>query len=389
MISVKELLTLPALQGTVVLAGKIGLNRSVRHVTVMEVPDIKRWLKGNEFLLTSFYSVRKSEDEQCAIIKELQDTCACIAVKTGQYVNCLTPKVLETADQFGIPLLQIPYQSNYIDILMSVMNRIMVDEGREEILHRFLSDVIYENYSDRDAMLERGRLLGMDLVGNSFAVLRLSQRQTEVNQRQLSARSQDLWQYLDARDGILHCCRVNWHNGYLLLVEGRDASALCQTLKKALKEDILRSVAGLDPLEHVFCVGRAGLGLDQLRRSYHDAVRAGQTGTQLYADRFLFFYDEIKPFCSLHDILSREDGGAFAELLAPVDNTDMLETVSMYFACNGDPDEIARRLYVHKNTVKYRLGRLEEKTGLHLNQPRESFLLYLAVLAMRFRDSQK
>ena len=388
MISVKELLSLPALQGTVVLAGEAGLNRPVRHVTVMEVPDIKRWLKGNEFLLTSFYSVRKSEDAQCSIIEELQDTCACIAVKIGQYVERLSQKVLDTADQYGIPLLQIPYESNYIDILMSVMNRIMIDEGCEEILHRYLSDIIYENYSEWDSMLERGRLLGMDLSGNSFAVLRLSQRHPEVDQRQFRARSWDLQQYLEGRDGILRCYRVNWHNSNLLLTEGSDLSALNETLKKALREDVLRRVTGLDPMEHVLCVGRAGQGLDQLRRSYHDCVRAGRTGIQLYANQFLFFYDAIRPFCSLHDILSREEGGAFSELLSNVGNLDILETISMYFACNGDLDEIARQLFVHRNTVKYRLGRLEEKTGLHLNQPRESFLLYLAVLAMRFRNSQ-
>lgn len=388
MISVKELLSLSALQGTVVLAGEEGLNRPVRHVTVMEVPDIKRWLKGNEFLLTSFYSVRKSEDAQCAIIEELQDTCACIAVKMGQYVECLSQKVLKTADQYGIPLLKIPYESNYIDILMSVMNRIMVDEGREEILHRYLSDIIYENYSERDSMLERGRLLGMDLSGNSFAVLRLSQRHPEADQRHLRARSRDLQQYLEGRDGILRCYRVNWHKSHLLLAEGNDLNALSETLKKVLKEDVLCREAGLDPMEHVLCVGRTGQSLDQLRRSYHDCVRAGRTGVQLFADQFLFFYDVISPFCSLHDILSREEGGAVSGLLSKVDNSDMLETISMYFACNGDLDEIARQLYVHKNTVKYRLGRLEEKTNLHLNQPRESFLVYLAVLARRFRNSQ-
>ena len=41
-------------------AGHNGLERKVEHVTVMEVPDIKRWLKGNDFLITSYERVSRS-----------------------------------------------------------------------------------------------------------------------------------------------------------------------------------------------------------------------------------------------------------------------------------------------------------------------------------------
>ena len=42
------------MRGVRVVAGEEGLFRKVEHVTVMEVPEIKRWLKGNDFLITSF-----------------------------------------------------------------------------------------------------------------------------------------------------------------------------------------------------------------------------------------------------------------------------------------------------------------------------------------------
>ena len=74
MAKVKDLLCIPVLKDIKILAGKSGLDRPVEHVTVMEVPDIKRWLKGNDFLITSFYSVRKGVEEQCRLIEELGNT---------------------------------------------------------------------------------------------------------------------------------------------------------------------------------------------------------------------------------------------------------------------------------------------------------------------------
>lgn len=104
MAKVSDVLKLSVMRGVRVVAGEEGLFRKVEHVTVMEVPEIKRWLKGNDFLITSFYSVRKSEEDQCALIRDLADTCCCIAVKTGQYVKTVAESVKRAADEVGLPV---------------------------------------------------------------------------------------------------------------------------------------------------------------------------------------------------------------------------------------------------------------------------------------------
>ena len=104
MAKVSDVLKLSVMRGVRVVAGEEGLFRKVEHVTVMEVPEIKRWLKGNDFLITSFYSVRKSEEDQRALIRDLADTCCCIAVKTGQYVKTVAESVKRAADEVGLVL---------------------------------------------------------------------------------------------------------------------------------------------------------------------------------------------------------------------------------------------------------------------------------------------
>ena len=44
-ISVREALELPSLSPARVLAGEAGLERRIRSVNMMEVPDIERWLR--------------------------------------------------------------------------------------------------------------------------------------------------------------------------------------------------------------------------------------------------------------------------------------------------------------------------------------------------------
>ena len=140
MAKVSDVLKLPVMRGVRVLAGEAGLSGKVEHVTVMEVPEIRQWLKGNDFLITSFYSVRKSEEEQCALIREVADICCCIAVKTGPYVACISERVREEADEVGLPILELPEALPYIDIIVNVMNLIFEEEGNSAILEKYVKD---------------------------------------------------------------------------------------------------------------------------------------------------------------------------------------------------------------------------------------------------------
>lgn len=46
-------------------------------------------------------------------------------------------------------------------------------------------------------------------------------------------------------------------------------------------------------------------------------------------------------------------------------------------------------MHTHRNTIKYRLHRLQELTGLDLKNPKDNFKLYLAVLARKLHSAQR
>ena len=224
MAKVSDVLKLPVMRGVRVLAGEAGLSGKVEHVTVMEVPEIRQWLKGNDFLITSFYSVRKSEEEQCALIREVADICCCIAVKTGPYVACISDRVREEADEVGLPILELPEALPYIDIIVNVMNLIFEEEGNSAILEKYVKDILYENYSDRVLMAERGRLFGMDVEHDWFAAVVINFRKMVVPDEQdwkgIRFFARAVLGLFRERAEITECIRIPLKKGYLLLAEG-------------------------------------------------------------------------------------------------------------------------------------------------------------------------
>ena len=58
----------------------------------------------------------------------------------------------------------------------------------------------------------------------------------------------------------------------------------------------------------------------------------------------------------------------------------LIETLSTWLELGTSIEATARALFVHPNTVRYRLGQIAELTGLTPTQPRDAFTLHIALI---------
>lgn len=391
MASVEEILRLPVLRGVKVVAGEGGLNKQVKAVTVMEVPDVKRWLNGNEFLITSFYCAKDDEQAQCSLLEDLTDTCSCVAVKTGQYLKEIPESMKAIANRYRLPLLEIPYTVSYINVIVSVMDRVFQEQGNDAILEKYVKDIIYENYNDQILMKERGRLFGLE-VTNAFITVNLSFRNkytpTEAERRELYALAGKLKQIFGTAKDIKNCFLISLKKGYLLLIEGDSEETIANLTEHILNEELISNELMMGT-SNIFCtVGSAGRGMDGIRNSYSLSYKTMRLGKALYPQHFLWFYRKLSVFCALEDVVTKEGGRIFKETLSKIHNEELLETLNAYFENNSNIGLTAEALFTHRNTVKYRLDRVEEITGLNLKNPDDCFKVYLAILAAKLNELQ-
>lgn len=66
--------------------------------------------------------------------------------------------------------------------------------------------------------------------------------------------------------------------------------------------------------------------------------------------------------------------------------TPLLDTASTYLDCGRSLEATSRVLFVHPNTVRYRLRRIEETIALDLSQPREAWVIQVALALGRISD---
>jgi DNA-binding PucR family transcriptional regulator len=61
--------------------------------------------------------------------------------------------------------------------------------------------------------------------------------------------------------------------------------------------------------------------------------------------------------------------------------SDLVQTLKTYFSAGGNASEAADRLYLHRNSMLYRLERIQKLTGLDLKDDRVALALRLGLLA--------
>lgn len=90
----------------------------------------------------------------------------------------------------------------------------------------------------------------------------------------------------------------------------------------------------------------------------------------------------------LHDLALSEDLAPFRALVGPLvehdqrRGSDLVRTLKVYFAASANASEAADRLFLHRNSMAYRLERIGKLTGLDLREPGQALALQLGLLSL-------
>ena len=107
-ITVKDVLEIAQAKGCTLAVGKERLNRVVRYVDCIEIPDMTAWMRPNVIYITTGYACSGTREEILALIRNLNKAkAAALAIKSrfiGQYLK----DALELAEEFRFPIILMP-----------------------------------------------------------------------------------------------------------------------------------------------------------------------------------------------------------------------------------------------------------------------------------------
>lgn len=283
------------------------------------------------------------------------------------------------------------------------------ERERSEVESRYsveaFTDVVQGNYQQPEEMLTRVRLLGYDLTQPQAAVIfELAALEPDFapgsTQAQWSRRVRDellrdwptSWIYSEARRVSallpLNSNSVNNANG----TNTEDENALMTRLERVQariqpgenNNSSNNATTGL-PLYSVG-IGRIARNLQAIPQAYREAQQALEIGRKLFGEGKLHSFAHFGIYRLLFHLNGQSELREFyTETLGPLLAADtrgdgaFIETLECYFRCNGNLSETARAMHFHRNSLLYRLSRIEEILGHSLEDSELRLSLQIAL----------
>ncbi|MBU5436524.1 PucR family transcriptional regulator ligand-binding domain-containing protein [Tissierella sp. MSJ-40] len=103
------------------IAGEKGLDRETQAVALFDAPDGYKWFKGKELVLSSGYLFK----DDIKLFKDViiflhSKNSTGMAIKTDRYLNEIPEEIINLCNDLGFPLINIPYNAAWIDIINAV-----------------------------------------------------------------------------------------------------------------------------------------------------------------------------------------------------------------------------------------------------------------------------
>lgn len=130
-----------------------------------------------------------------------------------------------------------------------------------------------------------------------------------------------------------------------------------------------------------------------LAEAGHGALRQARSalelGSPLHPDRRCYFYEDYAVYASLRAAANRIDlrellPTGLQELLDTDPSGESFHTLEVYLSTGGKKARAAELLYIHLNTLKYRLSTLSAKLDADLDDPATMFSLTHALHIVRY-----
>ncbi len=272
-------------------------------------------------------------------------------------------------------------------------------EQEQHMRGQLLEDVLTKRYGDEKVTLRSGQYVGFDFT-RRYAVFVIDADSLEnLLQHELLDSGEEEIQRLKQRAQQTIRESIHAWTGPLLLMNHsfgmvgmagiRDLTEWAR-LRKALRETVKKLNKEYPRLNFSAGVGRVKKGLAHADASWNEAKLALRAGRKRQGDDCTATFDELGVLCFLSELTEsramREYYDEKMRCLIEFDaqnNSELVKTLECYVACNGKLQATADMLFVHRNSVVYRLKKIKAITSTDLNNYEDLFNFQLC---LKLRD---
>ena len=379
-------------------AGEKGLWHLVRWIyfadclqCIKSEYKIENYIHGGEFVILTNRSVTDDSTRLMALIGQMYTYgIAALGINEGQ----ISEELLKYCEEKELPLFELPEKYPLIDLSQIMCRRLVLEENERNAAEQLFSSILDAEHLSRERVMAQARYLNINLEG-SFCVAEFAFENAKSG-----------WEYDDSLTMGQNIKRMintefSFYTKEDILILPQAGSILVLIPVSQLDDNQIRNIL-MRIVERVqrdqgtlLCagVGNSAAYLDEVKRSRNEASAAIKAASTTNMKGQVFFYKDqgIYTLISHVDdtrILDEYVEAQLGKLLRydEINTGSLCETLENYIANNCNAKRTAEAMFVHRNTLNYRLKKISEILNCDFENLNKCLALKLAFLIMKYRN---
>jgi hypothetical protein len=394
-IRLKELLKLPSMRKIRILAGESGLDHIVTWPYVCQMNSFSEWVQGGEIIFVTGIGIKSDEESLISLILDGNNKdSAGIVFFTGKYISSIPEKVLELSNQLDFPIFEIPWEVKLVDITKEISGYILNRQNKFNSARDWAESILFGGSDSSQDISVISEYLGFDLnIPRQVAIIVaksrdlsnvLNEAEKEEHPNYFFTLTQDFFYQYEKESICLP------HNNSLVII---------LPVKNGIPDNnikLLDKVCGMllnsfKDLSVYSGIGRAFKSVNDLKKSYIDAERILKLAISAQGTKNILSYRDLGLFRLFFEISDKNELHEFyTDILGPLleydkqNNTELVKTLEVYFENKLNHSKTSLALYIHRNSLVYRLNRIGEILGRRLDDPVTLLELQTCILIGKF-----
>lgn len=212
MFTIKDMLNIDELQDLTLVTDNQGIDNIITHVITMDNPEMVRWMKNGELLLTTGYNFIENDSMQKQLVMELANTgCSGLGIKIKRYFKKAPKIIVEEAQKVGLPIIEIPYYYTLSD-----MARVINEQIFSERMDTYKKQELFLNMI-MQTVSKGGRVKGILSIAESILGCPVFITDTSFNIKEYSPACVKYIKDINAIDKSYLCSILNNMQGQKLM----------------------------------------------------------------------------------------------------------------------------------------------------------------------------
>ena len=377
MVTCRQLMELDIFHNIKLKAGRKGLDRTVSWVYAKHTKTITEWVHGGEFILVSGYEYGIDEAELLRLVEEASaNNCSGILIEGGINFKEMPASVMRKADEKELPLFFVRGVISFVDVTHDVSDFIMENRYLKtknvSLLDKLLNvasmskkeidNLFYGTGISPDAYFK----LAVFNIGNTDAQMN---KHTVDRADMLLSISRTLQKFITVlfeQQGLSTIYKVNLDSiDYLIYADEEEELLEIADSLKNINDSVNSAYHDCDIwLSFSDTVDRSNI-LEGLNEAYFTGNllkrKIFSTSSMSFAEigsyQMLFYVEDKAKLQMFRD--------RHLKTLYEIDKdstSQLLETLHEYLIQDGNMMQTSKKLFIHRNTLQYRLDRIKSIT---------------------------